>query len=179
MSTGVVLSQFRHARHQSNLCRDGSCQSLIVQPPAITPNATSHTNPSTPVCINQPLRRHSRCAPSFRVFICGVHWGLKHQNIPLQVQGSGRDAHSRPQVDGLARQVWYSLRPSIVTACTRRRSASYTSTSHSHNVAHEERILKPGMTEAGDEPARTSYMEHLGHADVCTRHLMRHHSAPT
>ena len=78
MSTGVVLSQPHHRRHQANLCRYASRQTLIVQIPAIMPNATSHTTTSTPVCINQPLSRHSRFALSFRVFICGVHCGLKH-----------------------------------------------------------------------------------------------------
>jgi hypothetical protein len=66
----------------------------------------------------------------------------------------------------LAKQVWYALEASSVVACTRWKSASYTSTSVSHNAAHEERILKPGMAEVGDEPAKASRTAHLAHVDA-------------
>ena len=80
-------------------------------------------------------------------------------------------------VEGLARQAWYSLLSSSVTACTRCKSASYTNTSASQTAAEEER-MKPGMTEAGSKPAKASRTAHLGYTNAYTRHLMRHHEPP-
>jgi hypothetical protein len=63
VSTGVVLSQPSHRRHQSNLCWYSSGQPLTRHAPVITPSPTSHTTTSTPMPV-RPSSDASSKTPS-------------------------------------------------------------------------------------------------------------------
>jgi hypothetical protein len=62
---GVVLSQVRHRRHESQFSWQRACQSLIIKIPVTTVPAPTTTS-TTSLCTNHQLSRHSRFAPALR-----------------------------------------------------------------------------------------------------------------